>query len=110
MKSRFNGWSAMNCRHRLTSSSNGISVQIVSLTMMYEAVRGALAADNALKAEGKEARFRVRETSRRHAADLEVEFGCADSPAWRGPGSGPVPSNNGKREVWPSFAALAPWR
>ena len=47
-----------------------------SLTMMYEAVRGALAADDALKADGKEARFRVRETSdwRRHAADLEVEM------------------------------------
>jgi len=47
-----------------------------SLTMMYEAVRGALAADDALKAGGKEARFRVRETSdwKRHAADLEVEM------------------------------------
>ena len=47
-----------------------------SLTMMYEAVRGALAADDALKAEGKEARFRVRETLdwKRHAADLEVEM------------------------------------
>jgi hypothetical protein len=47
-----------------------------SLTMMYEAVRGALAADDALKAEGQETRFRVRETAdwKRHAADLEVEM------------------------------------
>jgi len=47
-----------------------------SLTMMYEAVRGALAADDTLKSEGKGARFRVRETSdrKRHAADLEVEM------------------------------------
>jgi hypothetical protein len=33
-----------------------------SLTMMYEAVRGALAADDALKRQGQETRFRVRET------------------------------------------------
>jgi hypothetical protein len=47
-----------------------------SLTMMYEGIRGALAADDALKAEGEEPRFRVRETSdwKRHAADLEVEM------------------------------------
>jgi hypothetical protein len=47
-----------------------------SLTMMYAAVRGALAADDALKAEGQETRFRVRETAdwKRHAADLEVEM------------------------------------
>jgi hypothetical protein len=44
-----------------------------SLTMMYEAVRGALAADDALKRQGLAVRFRVRETPdwRKHAADLE---------------------------------------
>ena len=31
-----------------------------SLTTMYEGVRGALAADDALKRRGQEARFRVR--------------------------------------------------
>lgn len=47
-----------------------------SLTMMYEGVRGALAADDALKAQGGEPRFRVRHTSdgKKHAADLEVEM------------------------------------
>ena len=47
-----------------------------SLTMMYEGVRGALAVDDALKAEGRETRFRVRETPdwRRHAAELESEM------------------------------------
>ena len=33
-----------------------------SLTMMYEAIRGALAADDALKRRGLAVRFRVRET------------------------------------------------
>jgi hypothetical protein len=33
-----------------------------SLTLMYEAVRGALAADDALKRQESETRFRVRET------------------------------------------------
>jgi hypothetical protein len=33
-----------------------------SLTMMYEAIRGAMAADDALKRQGIEIRFRVRET------------------------------------------------
>jgi hypothetical protein len=33
-----------------------------SLTMMYEAVRGALAADDALNRQGLATRFRVRET------------------------------------------------
>jgi len=33
-----------------------------SLTMMCETIRGALAADDGLKAEGGESRFRVRET------------------------------------------------
>jgi hypothetical protein len=47
-----------------------------SLTMMYEGIRGALAADDALRATGEEPRFRVRETSdwKKHAADLEVEM------------------------------------
>jgi hypothetical protein len=47
-----------------------------SLTMMYEGVRGALAADDVLKRQGGESRFRVRETSdwEKHAADLEAEM------------------------------------
>jgi hypothetical protein len=47
-----------------------------SLTMMYEGVRGALAADDALKQQEQETRFRVRETPdrRKHAADLEAEM------------------------------------
>jgi hypothetical protein len=47
-----------------------------SLTMMYEGVRGALAADDALKLQELETRFRVRETPdwRKHAADLEAEM------------------------------------
>jgi len=47
-----------------------------SLTMMYEGVRGALAADNALKEQGDEPRFRIRETPewKAHAADLETEM------------------------------------
>jgi hypothetical protein len=47
-----------------------------SLTMMYESIRGALAADNAVKAQGEETRFRVRETPewKKHASDLEKEM------------------------------------
>jgi hypothetical protein len=47
-----------------------------SLTMMYEAVRGALAADDALKRKGEETTFRVRETPewKKHAAELEAEL------------------------------------
>ena len=47
-----------------------------SLTMMYEGIRGALAADDALKGQGDEARFRVRETPdwKQHAANLETEM------------------------------------
>ena len=47
-----------------------------SLTMMYEAIRGALAADDALRAHGEEPRFRIRETPdwKKHAADLEIEM------------------------------------
>jgi hypothetical protein len=47
-----------------------------SLTMMYEAIRGALTADDALEKDGHEPPFRIRETSewRLHAADLEAEM------------------------------------
>ena len=47
-----------------------------SLTMMYESIRGALAADDALKRQELETRFRVRETPdwRKHAAALEAEM------------------------------------
>ena len=43
-----------------------------SLTMMYEGIRGALAADDALKAQGAQPRFRIRDTSAwtRHAGEL----------------------------------------
>jgi hypothetical protein len=47
-----------------------------SLTMMYEGVRGALAADDALNRDQRDPPFRVRETPewKRHAADLEAEM------------------------------------
>ena len=47
-----------------------------SLTMMYEAVRGALAADDAQEKGGADPRFRVRDTPdwKKHAADLEAEM------------------------------------
>jgi hypothetical protein len=47
-----------------------------SLTMMYNCIRGALAADDELKELGEETQFRVRETPdwRKHAADLEAEM------------------------------------
>ena len=47
-----------------------------SLTMMYEGIRGALAADDALKRQGMEIRFRVRETPdwKKHAGELESEM------------------------------------
>jgi hypothetical protein len=47
-----------------------------SLTMMYEAIRGALAADDALTRQAIETRFRVRETVdwKLHAAELETEM------------------------------------
>ena len=47
-----------------------------SLTMMYEGIRGALAVDDALKRQGMETRFRVRETGdwKLHAAELETEM------------------------------------
>src|SRR5882757_2674131 len=47
-----------------------------SIAMMYEAVRGALAADDALERQGQDTRFRVRETPewKKHAADIEAEM------------------------------------
>jgi hypothetical protein len=47
-----------------------------SLTMMYEGIRGALAADDESTRFGGEPRFRVRETPEwnTHAADLESEM------------------------------------
>jgi hypothetical protein len=47
-----------------------------SLTMMYEGVRGALTADDALEKDGHEPPFGVRDTPdwRQHAADLEAEM------------------------------------
>jgi hypothetical protein len=44
--------------------------------MMYEAVRGALAADDVAEKQGDEPRFRVRETPdwKKHAAELETEM------------------------------------
>jgi hypothetical protein len=47
-----------------------------SLTMMYEGIRGALAADDALKQQDQETRFRIRETPdwKKHAAELEAEM------------------------------------
>ena len=47
-----------------------------SLTMMYEAARGALASDDAVERQGDEPKFKVRDTPdwKRHAADLEAEM------------------------------------
>jgi len=47
-----------------------------SLTMMYQATRGALAADDALERQGGEPHFKVRDTPawRKHAGDLEAEM------------------------------------
>jgi hypothetical protein len=47
-----------------------------SLTMMYEGIRGALAADDALIGLGEDPRFRVRETPewKTHASLLEAEM------------------------------------
>jgi hypothetical protein len=51
-----------------------------SLTMMYEAVRGALVADNAAEQDGADPRFQIRSTPdwTRHAADLESEMISAE--------------------------------
>jgi hypothetical protein len=47
-----------------------------SLTMMYAAIRGAIAADDALVRQGMKTRFCVRETPewKIHAADIEAEM------------------------------------
>jgi len=47
-----------------------------SLTMMYEAARGALAADDAAERQGGDPKFKVRDTPdwKKHAADLEAEM------------------------------------
>ena len=47
-----------------------------SLTLMYEAVRGALAADDAAERQGGDPKFKVRDTPdwKNHAADLEAEM------------------------------------
>ncbi len=47
-----------------------------SLTVMYETIRGALAADDALSGLGEECKFRIRETPewRQHAGQLEMEM------------------------------------
>jgi len=47
-----------------------------SLTMMYEGIRGALAADDEFRRLGGEPRFRVRETPewKTHAGALEAEM------------------------------------
>jgi hypothetical protein len=47
-----------------------------SLTMMYEGIRGALAAVDALKSQGDQPRFRVRDTAewKQHASELESEM------------------------------------
>ena len=47
-----------------------------SLTMMYEGIRGALRADDDLQSDGRDPRFRVRQTPewKRHAERLEAEM------------------------------------
>jgi hypothetical protein len=47
-----------------------------SRTLMYEAVRGALASDDAQERRGEDPRFRLRETPawKKLAADLEAEM------------------------------------
>lgn len=47
-----------------------------SLTMMYEGIRGALAADDALEKDFREPVFRIRDTPdwKKHATALEAEM------------------------------------
>jgi hypothetical protein len=47
-----------------------------SLKMMYEAVRGALEADDEFEANGEDPKFRVRSTAewKLHASKLETEI------------------------------------
>jgi hypothetical protein len=44
-----------------------------NLTMMYEGIRGALVADDALSGLGEKPRFRVRETTRRRTRDANPQ-------------------------------------
>jgi len=66
-----------------------------SLTMLYEAVRGALAADDAAEEQGGEPRFKVRDTGAwmTHVADLETEMNkrgmVFELIAWDGAIGGP---------------------
>jgi hypothetical protein len=62
--------------HRAGDPMNYPAFTNDSLTMMYEGIRGALAADDSLRGSGEEPRFRVRETPdwKKHAADLEIEM------------------------------------
>jgi hypothetical protein len=47
-----------------------------SLTMMYEAFRGAFAADDAVEHQGGDPKFKVRDTPdwKKHTANLESEM------------------------------------
>jgi hypothetical protein len=47
-----------------------------SLTLMYEAIRGALAVDDAIERQDGGPKFKVRDTPdwKKHAADLEAEM------------------------------------
>ena len=84
-----------------------------SLTMMYEAVRGALAADDAVEQGGGEPRFKVRDTSdwRRHAADLEAEMlkrGMAFEVIDWHEGQEKLPSEASRRRLRWILSALRP--
>jgi hypothetical protein len=61
---------------RCGNSQCRTETQRTHLTMMYEGIRGALAADDAIERDHREPPFRVRETSdwKKHAADLEAEM------------------------------------
>jgi hypothetical protein len=52
------------------------AISHVLITLMYEAIRGAMTADDAITRKGTETRFRIRETPewKLHAADLETEM------------------------------------
>jgi hypothetical protein len=64
-----------------------------SLTMMYEGVRGALAADDALKLQELETRFRVRETTGRK---IRRSFHSSDAPSTPAMVQSPVLSHGGQ--------------
>jgi hypothetical protein len=50
-----------------------------SIAMMYEAVRGALAADDALERQGQDTRFRVRETPEWKNMPLTLKLKCSSA-------------------------------